>query len=127
MKGKKTLVVAMVSICVMAMTILSGCGSASGQNLEDYMKGQPTLRQSVDTQLNILSPDTKATVKYTADNKAVGTVQYYAMTEEEIAALEPDKAEIRSKSILKPVVEQFHKETGGKAKVVVIVEGHNVE
>ena len=114
-------------ICVMGMLLFAGCGSMTGQNLEDYMKGQPSLRQSVDAQLSILTPDAKASVQYTEDNKAEVTVQYYAMTDEEIAAIEPEKAEIRCKSILKPVMEQFAEDTGGTAEVVVTVEGHITE
>ena len=81
----------------------------------------------MDAQLNILSPDAKASVQYTEDNQAKVTVQYYAMTDEEIAAIEPNKAEIRCKSILKPVVEQFAEDTGGQAEVIVTVEGHTAE
>ena len=127
MKKKSTLVIWMAAACIMILTLLAGCGSAAGQNLQDYMKGEPALRQSVDAELNILSPDAKASVQYTEDNKAEVTVQYYAMTDEEIQAIEPNKAEIRCKSILKPVVEQFAEDTGGKAEVVVVIEGHTAE
>lgn len=125
MKKKLSAILAMMLMLTMSLFAFTGCGSAQGQNLEDYMKGQPNLRGSVDAQLGILSPDAKASVQYTEDNKAEVTVQYYAMTDEEIAAIEPDKAEIRCKSILKPVCEQFAEETGNEAEVVVVVEGHN--
>ena len=124
MKKKLTLVTAMMLIFAAGLLVLTGCGSTQGQNLEDYMKGQPTLRSSIDAQLSILSPDAKASVQYTEDNKAEVTVQYYAMKDEEIEAIEPDKAKIRCNAILKPVLEQFAEDTGGTAEVVVIVEGH---
>lgn len=127
MKKKLSLFVVLVLVLAMSSLVLTGCGSLQGKNLEDYMKAQPAPRSSVDAQFSILSPDAKGTVSYTADNKAEVVVQYYAMTDEEIQALEPDKAEVRSKSILKPVLEQFEKDTGNKAEVVVEVEGHVVE
>lgn len=127
MKKKLSLFVVLVLVLAMSSLVLTGCGSLQGKNLEDYMKAQPAARSSVDAQFSILSPDAKGTVSYTADNKAEVVVQYYAMTDEEIQALEPDKAEVRSKSILKPVLEQFEKDTGNKAEVVVEVEGHVVE
>ena len=127
MKKKLMLITAMMLIITTGLLMFAGCGSTEGQNLEDYMKGQPALRSSVDARLGIISPDAKGSVKYREDNKAEVTVQYYSMSDEEIAALEPNKAEIRSKSILKPVVEQFAEDTGNKAEVVVIVEGHTVE
>jgi len=125
MKKKISVIAAMMLTFTMSLVMLAGCGSTQGQNLEDYMKDQTSLRGSVDAQLGILSPDAKASVQYTEDNKAEVTVQYYAMTDEEIAAIEPNKAEIRCKSILKPVCEQFAADTGNKAEVVVTVEGHN--
>jgi hypothetical protein len=79
----------------------------------------------VDAQLGILSPDAKASVKYREDNKAEITVQYYAMADEEIAAIEPDKAKVRCNSIMKPVVEQFKADTGNTAEIVVNVEGRD--
>lgn len=124
MKKKLFLIAVAMLIAVSGMCMLAGCGSTEGQNLEDYMKGQPTLRGSVDAQLGILSPDAKASVQYTEDNKAEVTVQYYAMTDEEIAAIEPNKAEIRCKAILDPVVQQFAEDTGNKAEIVVEVLGH---
>ncbi|MDO4177232.1 MAG: hypothetical protein Q4D99_07190 [Bacillota bacterium] len=127
MKKKLSLFVVLVLVLAMSSLVLTGCGSLQGKNLEDYMKAQPAARSSVDAQFSILSPDAKGTVSYTADNKAEVVVQYYAMTDEEIQALEPDKAEVRSKSILKPVLEQFEKDTGNKAEVVIEVEGHVVE
>lgn len=127
MKKKVSFVIIAALIVVMGSVCLCGCGSTKGQDLESYMKGQPTARSSVDAQLSILSPDAKGSVAYTSDNKAEVTVQYYAMSDEEIKALEPDKAEVRSKAILKPVLEQFTKDTGNKAEVVVIVEGHTAE
>ncbi|MDO4870470.1 MAG: hypothetical protein Q4A65_09345 [Bacillota bacterium] len=126
MKKKLISITTLMLILVMGL-VFTGCGSTQGQNLEDYMKGQPSLRESTDAQLNILSPDAKASVQYTEDNKAEVTVQYYAMTDEEIKAIEPDKAEIRCNSILKPVLEQFAKDTGNEAEVVIIVEGHTNE
>ena len=127
MRKKLSLVAVMMLMITMSLFMLTGCGSMQGQNLEDYMKDQSALRSSVDAQLSILSPDARASVKYTEDNKAEVTVQYFAMTDEEIAAIEPNKAEIRCKSILKPVCEQFAEDTGNEAEVVVIVEGHNPE
>lgn len=125
MKKKLTFAIAMMLMLTMSLFVFTGCGSSQGQNLEDYMKDQTALRGSVDAQLGILSSDAKASVQYTEDNKAEVTVQYYAMTDEEIAAIEPNKAEIRCKSILKPVCEQFAEDTGNEAEVVVVVEGHN--
>jgi len=125
MKKKISVIAAMMLTFTMSLVMLAGCGSMQGQNLEDYMKDQSALRSSIDAQLSILSPDARASVKYTEDNKAEVTVQYFAMTDEEIAAIEPNKAEIRCKSILKPVCEQFAADTGNKAEVVVTVEGHN--
>lgn len=124
MKKSISVIAVFVLIAVSGLFLLAGCGSSQGQNLEDYMKAQSTLRSSIDAQLSILSPDAKASVQYTADNKAEVTVQYYAMTDEEIAAIEPDKAKIRCNAILKPVIEQFAEDTGGSAEVVVTVEGH---
>ena len=124
MKKKLSVITAILLIAAAGLLMFAGCGSMQGQNLEDYMKGQPTLRSSVDAQLSILSPDANASVKYTEDNKAEVTVKYYAMTDEEIAAIEPNKAEIRCKSILQPVVEQFAEDTGNTAEVVVTVVGH---
>lgn len=125
MKKKLSVITAVVLMLATGLFMFAGCGSAQGQNLEEYMKDQSTLRGSIDAQLSILSPDARASVQYTADNKAEVTVQYYAMTDEEIAAIEPDKAEIRCKSILEPVVEQFEADTGNKAEVIVTVEGHD--
>ena len=127
MKKKLMLITVMMLVIATGLLMFTGCGSTKGQNLEDYMKGQPALRNSVDARLSILSADAKGSVKYREDNTAEVTVQYYSMSDEEIAALEPDKAEIRSKSILKPVVERFAEDTGNEAKVVVIVEGHTTE
>ena len=127
MRKKLSVVAAIMLLITMSLFMLTGCGSMQGQNLEDYMKDQSALRSSIDAQLSILSPDARASVKYTEDNKAEVTVQYFAMTDEEIAAIEPNKAEIRCKSILKPVCEQFAEDTGNEAEVVVIVEGHNPE
>ena len=127
MRKKLSVVAAIMLLITMRLFMLTGCGSMQGQNLEDYMKDQSALRSSIDAQLSILSPDARASVKYTEDNKAEVTVQYFAMTDEEIAAIEPNKAEIRCKSILKPVCEQFAEDTGNEAEVVVIVEGHNPE
>ena len=124
MKKNHKLITIITLVIAAGLLMFTGCGSAQGQNLEDYMKGQPTLRSSVDAQLNILSPDAKASVQYTEDNKAKVTVQYYAMTDEEIEAIEPDKAEIRCKAILKPVLEQFAEDTGNEAEIEVTVEGH---
>ena len=114
----------MTLIMALGLLGLTACGSVKGQNLEDYMKGEPNLRSSIDAQLSILSPDAKASVQYTEDNKAEVTVQYYAMTDKEIEAIEPHKAEIRCNAILEPVLEQFAKDTGNEAEVIVIVEGH---
>ena len=127
MKKKLSIIITTLLIVVTGLFLFAGCGSAAGQNLEDYMKGQPNLRQSVDAQLNILSPDAKASVQYTEDNVAKITVQYYAMTDEEITAIEPNKAEIRCNAIMKPVLEQFAEETGNEAKVDISVEGHTAE
>ena len=44
-------------LCVSAF-LLAGCGS--DQILENYMKGQPAMRASIDAQLAIVSPDAKA-------------------------------------------------------------------
>ena len=85
MEKKLSLIIVAMLIAACGLFLCTGCGSAAGQNLEDYMKGQPNLRQSVDAQLNLLSPDAKASVQYTEDNVAKVTVQYYAMTDEEIA------------------------------------------
>ena len=127
MKKKLSAAAAVTLMLAMSLLMLAGCGSMQGQNLEDYMKGQPAMRGSIDARLGILSGDAKASVQYTEDNKAEVTVQYYSMSDEEIAVLEPNKAEVRCKSILKPVCEQFAKDTGNEAEVVVIVEGHNPE
>ena len=127
MKKKLSVIIATMLMLTMSLFMFVGCGSPQGQNLEEYMKDQSALRGSTDAQLSILSPDARASVKYTEDNKAEVVVQYYAMTDEDIAAIEPNKAEIRCKSILKPVCEQFAADTGNKAEVVVIVEGHNPE
>lgn len=127
MKKKLSVITAVALMLITGLFMFAGCGSAQGQNLEDYMKDQSALRSSVDAQLSILSPDAKASVKYRDDNKAEVTVQYYAMTDEEIAAIEPDKAETRCKSILKPVVEQFEADTGNKAEIIVTVEGRDPE
>lgn len=126
-KRKSSFVLAAAIACSMGMALLTGCGNMSGENLEEYMKDQSSLRQTVDAQLNILSADAKATVQYTEDSKAEVTVQYYAMTEEEIKAIEPDKAEIRCKEILDPVVAQYAADTGNKAEVTVSVEGQAAE
>jgi len=125
MKKKFSAIIAMTLMLTAGLFVLAGCGSAQGQNLEDYMKDQSALRGSVDARLSILSPDARASVQYTEDNTAEVTVQYYAMADEEIAAIEPDKAEIRCKSIMKPVCEQFAADTGNEAKVAIVVEGHD--
>ena len=126
MKKKLSFTIAALMLLTAGLFLFAGCGSAQGQSLEDYMKGQSALRQSVDAELGILSPDAKASVQY-KENKAEVTVQYYAMTDEEITAIEPDKAKIRCNAILKPVVEQFAEDTGGTAEVIINVEGHNAE
>ena len=127
MKKKLSLIIVAALVMTMGLFALTGCGSMEGKNLEDYMKAQSAARASVDAQFSILSPDAKGTVSYTSDNTAEVVVQYYAMTDEEIQALEPNKAEVRSNAILKPVLEQFTKDTGNKAKVIVTVEGHSAE
>ena len=93
MKKKLSVITTMALMLITGLFMFAGCGSAQGQNLEDYMKDQSALRSSVDAQLSILSPDAKASVKYREDNKAEVTVQYYAMTDEEIAAIEPEHSE----------------------------------
>lgn len=125
MRKKLSVITALVLLLAAGLFLFAGCGSNQGQNLEDYMKDQTALRGSVDAQLGILSADAKASVKYREDNKAEITVQYYAMTDEEIAAIEPDKAKVRCNSIMKPVVEQFKADTGNTAEIVVNVEGHD--
>ena len=125
MRKKLSVITALVLLLAAGLFLFAGCGSNQGQNLEDYMKDQTALRGSVDAQLGILSPDAKASVKYREDNKAEITVQYYAMTDEEIAAIEPDKAKVRCNSIMKPVVEQFKADTGNTAEIVVNVEGRD--
>ena len=125
MRKKLSVITAVMFLLTAGLVLFAGCGSNQGQNLEDYMKDQTALRGSVDAQLGILSPDAKASVKYREDNKAEITVQYYAMTDEEIAAIEPDKAEIRCNSIMKPVFEQFKADTGNTAEIVVSVEGRD--
>lgn len=125
MRKKLSVITALVLLLAAGLFLFAGCGSNQGQNLEDYMKDQTALRGSVDAQLGILSPDAKASVKYRADNKAEITVQYYAMADEEIAAIEPDKAKVRCNSIMKPVVEQFKADTGNTAEIVVNVEGRD--
>lgn len=125
MRKKLSVITALVLLLAAGLFLFAGCGSNQGQNLEDYMKDQTALRGSVDAQLGILSPDAKASVKYREDNKAEITVQYYALTDEEIAAIEPDKAKVRCNSIMKPVVEQFKADTGNTAEIVVNVEGRD--
>ena len=125
MRKKLSVITALVLLLAAGLFLFAGCGSNQGQNLEDYMKDQTALRGSVDAQLGILSPDAKASVKYREDNKAEITVQYYAMTDEEITAIEPDKAKVRCNSIMKPVVEQFKADTGNTAEIVVNVEGRD--
>ncbi len=125
MRKKLSVITALVLLLAAGLFLFAGCGSNQGQNLEDYMKDQTALRGSVDAQLGILSPDAKASVKYREDNKAEITVQYYAMADEEIAAIEPDKAKVRCNSIMKPVVEQFKADTGNTAEIVVNVEGRD--
>ena len=125
MRKKLSVITALVLLLAAGLFLFAGCGSNQGQNLEDYMKDQTALRGSVDAQLGILSPDAKASVKYREDNKAEITVQYYAMTDEEIAAIEPDKAKVRCNSIMKPVFEQFKADTGNTAEIVVNVEGRD--
>ena len=125
MRKKLSVITALVLLLAAGLFLFAGCGSNQGQNLEDYMKDQTALRGSVDAQLGILSADAKASVKYREDNKAEITVQYYAMTDEEIAAIEPDKAKVRCNSIMKPVVEQFKADTGNTAEIVVNVEGRD--
>lgn len=125
MRKKLSVITALVLLLAAGLFLFAGCGSNQGQNLEDYMKDQTALRGSVDAQLGILSADAKASVKYREDNKAEITVQYYAMADEEIAAIEPDKAKVRCNSIMKPVVEQFKADTGNTAEIVVNVEGRD--
>ena len=125
MRKKLSVITVLVLLLAAGLFLFAGCGSNQGQNLEDYMKDQTALRGSVDAQLGILSPDAKASVKYREDNKAEITVQYYAMADEEIAAIEPDKAKVRCNSIMKPVVEQFKADTGNTAEIVVNVEGRD--
>ena len=125
MRKKLSVITALVLLLAAGLFLFAGCGSNQGQNLEDYMKDQTALRGSVDAQLGILSSDAKASVKYREDNKAEITVQYYAMTDEEITAIEPDKAKVRCNSIMKPVVEQFKADTGNTAEIVVNVEGRD--
>ncbi len=123
---KLTLVTMLLFVTGFCLVAFSGCGSTQGIDLETYTKEQVAENESINAQLNILSPDAKASVKYTG-NTAEVTVQYYAMTDEEIAQIEPDKAEIRCNSILKPVLEQFTKDTGNTPTVKVIIEGHQPE
>ena len=124
MKKKLSVIIAVMMISITGLLVLTGCGSSQGQNLEEYMKDQTNLRVNTDAQLSVLSPDAKGTVTYTADNKAEVLVQYYAMTDEEVAVIEPDKAESRCNAIMKPVAEQFKADTGNDMEVVVEVEGH---
>ena len=125
MRKKLSVITALVLLLAAGLFLFAGCGSNQGQTLEDYMKDQTALRGSVDAQLGILSSDAKASVKYREDNKAEITVQYYAMTDEEIAAIEPDKAKVRCNSIMKPVFKQFKADTGNTAEIVVNVEGRD--
>ena len=60
MKKKLSVITTMALMLITGLFMFAGCGSAQGQNLEDYMKDQSALRSSVDAQLSILSPDAKA-------------------------------------------------------------------
>ena len=127
MKRRSLLIISLLLVMAFGIMIFTGCGSSNGQNLSDYMKDQTNLRVNTDAKLNILSPDAKASVAYTEDNKAEVIVQYYAMTDEEIETIEPDKAESRCKSILKPVAQQFKEDTGNDMEIVVEIQGHTTE
>ncbi len=126
MKMKLSLLI-MAMVVFMGLFMFTGCGTTEGQDLESYMKEQTAARASVDAQLSVLSPEANGTVSYTSENMAEVTVKYFAMTDEEIEAIEPGKAEIRSKAILDPVLKQFTRDTGNKAEMVVTVEGKKVE
>lgn len=127
MKKKLLMLLVITMLCGAGLFLFTGCGSSTGQNLEDYMKDQTSQRANTDAELSIISGDAKATVKYTPDNVAEVTVKYYALTNKEIKAIEPGKAAIRSKTIMKPVLENFEKDTGNRGEVVVIVEGKTAE
>lgn len=129
MKKKTTSGAAAAALAIMlalSTFIITGCGTAQGENLENYMKGHPTERSDIDTQLYIISPDAKGSVQYVG-NTAEVTVQYYAMTEDEVKAIEPEKAEVRAKAIIAPYMEQFEKDTGNKAEFELEIIGHAAE
>lgn len=124
MKTRKIHIVFLAMILCMGLFLLSGCGQA--ENFAEYMKGEPAMRSAIDTQLNILSPEAKASVQYTEDTAEV-TVTYYALTQAEIEGLEAEKTARRCSVILQDAMTQYEKDTGKKAGLQVMIYGHDVE
>ena len=125
MKKKLTRVMAMcMTVLLIGLFALTGCGS--DENFEEYMKGQPAMRSAIDTQLNILGPDAKASVQYKEDTAEI-TVTFYALTQKEIGKEETAETKTRCEVIMQDALDQYHKDTGRTASTEVIIYGHDAE
>lgn len=111
------------AVCMGAF-LLTGCGDKD--DFANYMKGQPAMRSSIETQLAILSSDAKGSIQYNENGPEV-TVTYYALTQKEIEGEEAEKCTKRCNAILQDAVDQYHKDTGNTATVNVLIYGHDVE
>ena len=60
---KLTLVTLLLFVTGFCLVAFAGCGSTQGMDLETYMKEQVAQNESINAQLNIFSPDAKASVQ----------------------------------------------------------------
>lgn len=116
-----TVCAAVICLCF-GMLLMTGCGSTA--TFEDYMQSNSALRQSIDAQMTVLSPEAKGTVQY-KDDSATVVVSYYSLTEMEIQGLEASKIAARCSAIMQPAVEQYFKETGKQAQLSLAIKGHD--
>ena len=120
---KKAIVVGLACLCA-SLFVMTGCGN--DQNFADYMQGQPALRSQIETDLAILSEDSKGSVQYMEDGAEI-TVTYYALTKAEIEGEEAEECTERCNIIMQQAIDQYQKDTGKTAKVDVLIYGHDEE
>ena len=123
---KNTIAMSITLMAVLFISLIFMVGCGGNEDFASYMKGQPAMRASIDSQLAILNEDAKGSVQYVENNAEV-TVKYYALTQAEIVGEEAEKITERCNIIMQDAVDQFHKDTGGTATVNVIIYGHDAE
>ncbi len=121
---RKKSIVLFLAMMMLALFLLTACGSNADKDFASYMKGQPALRSSIDAQLSVLSSDAKGSVQY-VDNKALITVTYYALTQAEIDQLEMQRVMGRCSVIMNEALEQYQKDTGKTAAAELAIRGHD--